>query len=38
MTRNYQVKEARAEMEICPSAASGVNVPRVLMEIIDKEI
>ena len=33
-----QVREARAEMDICPSAASGVNVPELLMEIIDKEI
>ena len=33
-----QVRAARAEMDICPSAASGVNVPELLMEIIDKEI
>ena len=33
-----QVGEARAEMDICPSAVSGVNVPELLMEIIDKEI
>ncbi|MCQ2535707.1 MAG: nucleotidyl transferase AbiEii/AbiGii toxin family protein [Lachnospiraceae bacterium] len=33
-----QVRAVRAKMSICPSAAGGVNVPAVLLEIIDKEV
>lgn len=33
-----QVREVRAEMSICPSAAQGVDVPKLLREIIDKEV
>lgn len=33
----HQVREVRAQMEICPSAKSGVNVPELLKEIISKK-
>ena len=33
-----QVREVRAGMSVCPSAKQGVNVPKLLKEIIDKKI
>ena len=33
-----QVREVRAKMNVCPSAALGVDVPKLLREIIEKEV
>lgn len=33
-----QVREVRAGMSVCPSAKQGVNVPKLLKEIIEKKI
>lgn len=33
-----QVREVRSEMSICPSAVEGVDIPRLLREIIEKEV
>ncbi|MDE7404561.1 MAG: nucleotidyl transferase AbiEii/AbiGii toxin family protein [Lachnospiraceae bacterium] len=33
-----QVREVRAESSVCPSAVQGVDVPKLLREIIEKEI
>ena len=33
-----QVREVRAEMSICPSAVEGVDIPKLLREIIEKEV
>lgn len=33
-----QVRKLRAAMSICPSAEKGVDIPKLLCEIIDKEI
>lgn len=33
-----QVREARSERDICPSAVQGVDIPKVLNEIIEKEV
>lgn len=33
-----KVREVRAEMSVCPSAAPGVDVPKLLREIIEKEV
>lgn len=33
-----QVREVRAEMSVCPSAVQGVDVPKLLKEIIEKEV
>ncbi|MDE6712858.1 MAG: nucleotidyl transferase AbiEii/AbiGii toxin family protein [Lachnospiraceae bacterium] len=32
-----QVREVRSEMSVCPSAANGADVPKLLKEIIEKE-
>lgn len=34
----HQVRELRAGMSICPSAVSGMDIPKLLNEIIDKEV
>lgn len=33
-----QVREVRAEMSMCPSAVQGVDIPKLLDEIIEKEV
>lgn len=33
-----QVREVRSEMSICPSAGKGADVPKLLREIIEKEV
>lgn len=33
-----QVREVRAKMGICPSALQGVNIPKLLKEIIEKKV
>lgn len=33
-----QVREVRAEMSICPSAVEGVDIPKMLQEIIEKNV
>lgn len=33
-----QVRKMRSEMSICPSAITGVDVPKLLREIIEKEV
>ena len=33
-----QVREVRSNMSICPSAIKGVDVPKLLREIIEKEV
>ena len=33
-----KVREVRAEMSICPSAVEGVDIPKLLREIIEKEV
>ena len=33
-----QVREVRSKMSICPSAFTGVDIPKLLKEIIDKEV